>query len=61
MGNPEGWGHVQGRQVREALCQLLEAHSDELVIRISLDGVGLTSVSLSLSWLATIGDDVASV
>jgi hypothetical protein len=39
MGCPEGWGYIQGRQVREALCRRLLSLPDDLIIRVSLNGV----------------------
>ena len=45
MGGPEGWGRVQGGRVQEALRSLIEAHPEELMIRISLDGVERTDIS----------------
>jgi hypothetical protein len=45
MDGPDGWGHIQGRQVYEKLRVLVEAHPAEEIFRISLDRVEHTDVS----------------
>ncbi len=45
MGRSDGWGRVQGGRVQEALRRLLESNPDEVMIRISLDGVERTDIS----------------
>ena len=45
MGGPDGWGHALGEQMQEVLRSLIEAHPEELIIRISLDGVERTDIS----------------
>jgi hypothetical protein len=45
MGDSDGWGHVLGRRVYEQLRSLVETHPEELIIRISLEGVERTDIS----------------
>lgn len=45
MSDSDGWGHVQGQQVREKLRKLIESRPTEPIIRISLDGVKRTDIS----------------
>lgn len=42
---PDGWGHIQGRQVYERLRATVEAHLSEEIFRISLDGVKRTDIT----------------
>jgi hypothetical protein len=45
MGRPDGWGRVLGQRVQEALRSQIESKPDEVMIRISLDGVERTDIS----------------
>ncbi|HVB74451.1 MAG TPA: hypothetical protein VNE38_12930 [Ktedonobacteraceae bacterium] len=45
MDSPDGWGHIQGRQVYEKLRALVEDHSSVEIFRISFDGVKRTDIS----------------
>jgi len=45
MDGPDGWGHVQGREIYEKLRAIVESHPAELIFRISLDGVRRTDIS----------------
>lgn len=42
---PDGWGHIQGRQVYERLRAVVEAHPAEEIFRISLAGVKRTDIT----------------
>ena len=44
MDSPDGWGHIQGRQVYEQLRSRVEVNPTELIIRISLKGVERTDI-----------------
>jgi len=45
MPRADGWGHMQGRRVREQLQALIESFPTEDIIVISLDGIEHTDVS----------------
>jgi len=45
MQSPDGWGHRQGRLVREQLQARIEVHPMEEIVVISLQGVEHTDVS----------------
>lgn len=45
MSRSDGWGHIQGRRVREQLQALIESCPTEDIVVISLDGVEHTDVS----------------
>lgn len=42
---PDGWGHIQGRQVYERLQTVVEAHLSEEIFHISLSGVKRTDIT----------------
>ncbi len=47
MSSATGWGHIQGRKTREALCVSLQNSPPASIIRLSLDGVERLDVSFA--------------
>ena len=45
MPGPDGWGYMMGRQVHERLREVVEAHPEEIVFSLSLEGIEHTDAS----------------
>ncbi len=45
MPGPDGWGYTMGRLVHEKLLAVVEAHPEEMVFSLSLEGVEHTDAS----------------
>ena len=47
MAGPEGWGRTLGRDVHHKLVSYLDAHPEQRVVRLSMEGVDKIDVSFA--------------